>query len=76
MGPVEWEKEGLSIIGIPLVQSEAPTDKLRRMAQRLYRVLHALRSLRPSWILMLHMVVVYSLSCADFVFEVAAVLPA
>ena len=31
LGPVEWEKEGLSMTGIPLVRSEAPPDKLRRM---------------------------------------------
>ena len=52
---VRWrEEEGLSMTGIPLVQSEAPTDKFRRMKQRLYRILHALRSLRPSccvWLL-------------------------
>ena len=69
-GPVEWEKEGLSMTGIPLVQLEAPTDKLRRMESDP----RALRSLRPSWMLVLCMVVAYSLSCADFVFEVVALL--
>ena len=74
LGLVEWEKEGLSMTGIPLVQSEAPIDKLRRMEQQLYRILRALRSLRPSWILLLRMVIAY-LSCAGFVFEAIAVLP-
>ena len=31
LGPVKWKKEGLSMTGIPVVQLEAPTDKLRRM---------------------------------------------
>ena len=38
--------------------------------------MRALRSLRPSWILVLRMVVAYSLSCAYFVFEAVAVMPA
>ena len=58
--------------GIPLVQSEAPTDKLRRMEQRLHRILRALQSLCPPWLLVLCMVVAYSVSCADFVFEAVA----
>ena len=61
---------------IPLVQSEAPTDKLRRMEQPLHRILRPMRSLRPSWMLVLRMVVAYSLSCANFVFEAVAVMPA
>ena len=61
--------------GIPLVPSEAPTNKLWRMGRRLYRILRALWSLCPSWILVLRMVVAYSLSCAYFVFEAVAVFP-
>ena len=45
------------------------------MEQRLYRVLHVLRSLRSSWILVLCLVNVSFLSCAYFLFEVVVVFP-
>ena len=55
--------------GIPLVPLEAPTDNVQRMEQWLYRILRTPRSLRPSWILLLRMIVAYSPSCADFAFH-------
>ena len=72
LGRIEWESEGLSMTGIPL----APTEKIQRMEQRLYHIRRAPCSLRPSCILVLHMVVAYFLSCANFMFEAVAVAPA
>ena len=76
VGLVGWESEGLSMTGIYLVQSQAPIDKLGRMVQGLYRVHRALRSLQPSWMLVLCKVPVYTLSYVAYAFKVVAAVPA
>ena len=57
LGPVGWEKEGLLMTRIPLIQTEAQTDKLWRIEQRLYCIVRALRSLCPFCIVVLRRVV-------------------
>lgn len=69
VGPLEYATAGLSLVGIPLLMGEHPRDAVAKALGRLHAVQRGVCRLRPSFILVLRVVLLYAIAALDFVYD-------
>lgn len=70
LGPLQYKRGGLALVGIPLVMGAPPSKALLSTVQRLNTIHAGVCRLRPSYVLALRITSAYALAKLDYVYEV------
>lgn len=69
VGPLEYARTGLSLVGVPLLMGEHPTAAATKVLARLRAVQRGVHQLSPSYILVLRVVLLYAIAAMDPIYD-------